>query len=304
MLDVLTQESPGVCVVDLSQIALATAFNTYEEGDRIDINFVRHLVIATLRTNVMKAKQEGYPKIVLAIDNGKNGYWRRDIAHYYKRNRAANRDKSTWDWDGYFNSMNEVIDELKNNMPYYVIDVHKAEADDVIASITQDCSMKNIPVLIISSDGDFTQLHKFDQVKQWSPMQKKFIYPKYGIPKLDLTYKIMKGDKKDNVASINVRADFLSTRVEGERQPAVKTSLIESVCECIDDGSIEKLLTPSQWARYQENRLLIDFDYIDSNIKTQILEQFNSYKVPAKGKIYSYFVKNGLNKHLSNINDF
>lgn len=298
------QIKEGAILIDLSQIALATVMHTFEEGTELTTPMVRHLILSTLKANALRFKKEGYTQVVIAVDNAKIGYWRREFAYYYKKNRLKAREESKWDWEGYFAALHTVVEELKTYMPYIVIDVPKAEADDAIGVLTKKISLEGRPVLIVSSDGDFTQLHKYPNVRQWSPMQKKFVKSKSGSPALDCMTKILKGDRKDCVASVKVRGDFYYTMVEGERTPPTKTTFIEQVLDAGSDEEIAKLLTPEQFERFKENRVLIDFDYIREDIQEAILTMYNEYKVPPRGQIYKYFVKSGLSKLMKDINDF
>lgn len=292
---------PGVLIVDLSQIASATMMNTFKEGDKITTPMTRHLILSTLKHNVLKFRKDGYDEVIICADNALPSYWRREEAYYYKKNRSEGREKSEWDWEGYFLGLRTVIDEFKKNMPYIMIDVPKAEADDGIAVLTKKLSLEGRKVMIISSDGDFTQLHKYPGVSQYSPMAKKLVKSKTGSPALDLMTKIIKGDRKDNVAAVNVRSDFWYTRVEGERTPSTKSTFVEQCCDAED---ISKLLSESQYKRFLENRVLIDFEYIREDIKSAILDVYNNYQKPGKNKIYPYFVKSGLSKLLKDIGQF
>ncbi|NDI20929.1 MAG: hypothetical protein EBY85_06505, partial [Burkholderiaceae bacterium] len=75
--------------------------------------------------------------------------------------------------------------ELRAVFPYKVIEIEGAEADDIIASLAMwscnnDLSITGLieepkPFLIISGDHDFIQLQTHKHVKQYSPIQKKFI---------------------------------------------------------------------------------------------------------------------------------
>ncbi|ADG60140.1 rnh RNaseH ribonuclease [Acinetobacter phage Acj9] len=221
----------GAVLIDLSQIALATAAVTMEPGEKFTIPLVRQMILATLRKNALKFKAEGYTKVVVAIDNARYGYWRRQVEDYYKRNRAIAREEAEeanqFDWEGYFEGLGVVIQELKDYMPYTVIDVRHCEADDVIAVLSQYMSSIGWKVRIISSDGDFTQLHKLKNVDQYSPMQKKFVKVKTGSPEEDCLTKVMKGDRKDCVASIKVRGDFwLNYNVGVERTPQTSPKFV------------------------------------------------------------------------------
>lgn len=224
----------GALLIDLSQIALATAAFAVEPGEKFTIPLVRHMILSTLRKNALRFKSEGFDHVIITVDNAKFGYWRRQEEDYYKRNRAIARaeaeEKESFDWEGYFEGLKVVIQELKDFMPYIVIDVKFCEADDCIAVLSKYLSGLGWKVRIISSDGDFTQLHEIENVDQYSPMQKKFVKVKMGSPAEDCMAKIVKGDKKDCVASTRVRGDFfLTVDTENERTPPTSELFIKSL---------------------------------------------------------------------------
>ncbi|WJJ54877.1 ribonuclease H [Acinetobacter phage AB1I1M-1] len=235
----------GAVLIDLSQIALATVAVTYEPGMKFTVPMVRQLILSTLKHNALKFKAEGFDHVVIAIDNAKYGYWRRQEEDYYKRNRAIARDaaesEESFDWEGYFHALGIVIQELKDNMPYIVVDVRHCEADDVIAVLSKYLSSNGWKVRIISSDGDFTQLHKFENVDQYSPIQKKFVKVKSGSPEEDCLTKVIKGDRKDCVASIKVCGNFWLVREEGERVPSTSADFVKSLVGKSDEEIYDAL---------------------------------------------------------------
>lgn len=302
------EKKEGVTLIDFSQIIMAAAFTEFGEKagfPKISEAMLRHLVLNSMRKNIKQFKKEGYTRQIICVDNSKSGYWRRDASHYYKKNRSKDREESPFDWEGLFTAMHKIIEELEKNMPYIVMNIDKVEADDHIAVLTKFLASQGIPVQIVSSDGDFTQLHKYPNVKQWSPMQKKYVKTKSGDALLDCVTKVVKGDRKDNVASIKVRGNYWLTMVEGERTPPTKASEIEQIAmNYYDHSKLQELLTAEQYERFKENQILIDMDFIRDDIVASIMERYNSYVVPAKGKIYTYFVKNGLSKLTNNIAEF
>ena len=56
------------------------------------------------------------------------------------------------------------------DITYYILE---EEGKMNTADLFKKFSLEGHKILIISSDGDFTQLHKYPNVKQWSPMHKK-----------------------------------------------------------------------------------------------------------------------------------
>lgn len=295
----------GVNLVDFSQIVISTLMATFKPGEEITVDIMRHLCLNTIRANVLKNKKL-YPTIVICVDNAKDGYWRRDFAAYYKKNRSAGREKSEWDWETIFHGMHTVVSELKEHMPYIVVDKTKTEADDVIGVLCKHLN-DNYPsckVMITSSDGDFTQLHKFPNVKQWSPIQKKWVQCKHGSPRNDLRYKIVKGDKKDAVAGINVRSDYVISKLEGERAKPISTEKFLNPILKADNPLELDLMTDEQKLRYAENEVLLDFEKIPDHIREPIIDQFENVPAAPRRKIYPYFVSRRLVKLLESVNDF
>ena len=110
--------------------------------------------------------------IIICCDS--RHYWRREVFPNYKSQRKQAREESSHDWDNIFTIFNQVRDELKEHMPYRVIRrVWMQRTDDIIAVL-----VKNHPdekMLILSGDKDFIQLQKYNNVKQYAPIQKKWI---------------------------------------------------------------------------------------------------------------------------------
>lgn len=293
-------EPDDTMVIDISNISIATLMNNFKPKEQasITIEMIRHLVLDTLRFNVVKFKGE-YPEIVIAFDD--RNYWRRQKAWYYKKRRQIEHEESEWDWDRLNNFLNPVFEEIRQNMPYLGLKVEFAEADDIIAVVTKKAVGEGRRVLVVSADSDFTQLQKYNGVRQWSPPQKKWVTPKYGSPRNDLRYKNIKGDKKDSIACIKIRNDYIVTNVEGERAPAVKSSELEAWLEADDPTT---LMTPEWAARYKENEELRDFEFIPKDIENSIIEAYNTPKSGSKAKMERYFMDNKLSRMFEKLSDF
>lgn len=302
------REKEGYALLDFSQIIMAAAFTEFGETakfPKVTTAMLRHLVLNSIKKNMKDFKKQGYQNMIICVDNSKSGYWRRDYSAYYKKNRSKDRDESPFDWEGLFTAMHIIIDELEKNMPHVVMNIDKIEADDHIAVLVKYLTGLGHPVVVVSSDGDFTQLHKYPSVKQWSPMQKKWVKTKSGDALLDCVTKVVKGDRKDNVASIKVRGDYWMTMVEGERTPPTKAKELEAIAQCYYElDEVAKLLTDEQFKRFQENLILIDMDKIPEHIVALIMERYNTYIKPPKSKVYPYFVKSGLSKLTAHVADF
>ena len=118
--------------------------------------------------------------------------------------RKKARDESDLNWTFIFDTLNEIREDLKQHFKYKVIHVDRCEADDVIAVLansTQEFG-KYEPVMIVSSDKDFKQLQLYPTVKQWSPMQKKYITATKQEIRDFMVEHIVKGDSGDGIPNI------------------------------------------------------------------------------------------------------
>ena len=57
---------------------------------------------------------------------------------------------------------------FKENLPYKMIEVYGAEADDIIATLCKH--FQDEKIMIVSGDKDFIQLQTYPNVKQYSPI--------------------------------------------------------------------------------------------------------------------------------------
>ena len=302
------KDSTGIVAVDFSQIVISTIMATYKPTDDLDIAMIRHCILNTIRSNVMKFKAK-YPDVIICVDNPTGGYWRKKEAFYYKFKRASGRDSSGWDWNVIFEAMKIVNQELVDLFPLIVIDIPGLEADDVIAVIAKTYSVA-VPVLIVSSDGDFTQLHN-KRVKQWSPMQNKFVKFKNGSAQRDLWAKVIGGDAKDSIANFRTRSDHFALEpdeVTGKnpRQTSIKkATLAELIDSDVNDlESVRAKVTDEEFKRIQENLKLLDLNNLPQFVTDSVIETLNNYKKANGRRLYSYCIKNRLNKIRENIQDF
>ena len=211
-------------LVDYSQVALAAILTFQRElkGTESEVkNLIRHVTLSTLKSYKKKYGKE-FGELVICCDGRK--YWRKEVFEHYKASRKKNRDASDLDWKLIFDTLSEMREDIAKNFPYRVIHVERAEADDVIAVMTEWCQSNAFiqeglmeepqKVLILSSDKDFKQLQlapfSSGNVRQWSPMQKKYIQAsKQEI--IDFTVEhIVKGDTGDGIPNILSKDDVFA----------------------------------------------------------------------------------------------
>ena len=289
-------------LIDFTQIAIGSlmvALNRSNQSET-DENLVRHLVLNNLRYYRSRFIEK-YGELIICCDN--KHYWRRDYFPNYKANRKRDRAATGLDWNAIFTHLNQIRDEIKENFPYKVVDVHGAEADDIIATLVKR-SQGDANNLIVSSDKDFIQLHG-DYVDQYSPVTKKMINGKD--PVEYLREHIIRGDRSDGVPNI-LSAD--DTFVSEKRQKPMRKTMIATIMEAMKEYEPELLYRLAKcpedtWRRnYRRNETLIDFNKIPNDIQDEILREFENVKVGSREGLFDYFIKNRLNNLIDNLGEF
>lgn len=270
-------------LVDANQIAISHLMirNKIENG--INIDTIRKSIVRVI-ARINKKYGTDYGKVVLCYDD--KSYWRRDIFPFYKKNRKNERDASKYDWDEVFSVLNRIRDEIRLNLPYHVIQVQGAEADDIIASICIHNSRKEEPepMLILSADKDFIQLHKFPFVKQIDPIRNKWI--ENDNPVQYLQEHIIRGDRSDGIPNILTCDDAIVT---GKPQKKMSKEKIASLAS----------MAPSEFTNYirlrnwKRNAELIDFTRIPEAVVERILTTYTRNKPQSSVKL-DYFIQNNI----------
>ena len=152
----------------------------------------------------------------------------------------------------------------------------------------------NERTLILSSDKDFVQLHQFN-VRQYSPMQKKFVD---GDAKWSLHEKLIKGDVGDGVP--NILSDDNVFIDEGRRQKPITKKKIEAWF----DLEPEMFCDNEMLRNLNRNRQLIDLSEVPESICINITEQFKKTQVGDRRRLLTYFVTHKLKNLTENLSEF
>lgn len=266
-------------VIDYNGIAIA---GVVVQKLEINEDLIRHMILNSIRMYNKKFRDE-YGQVVIACDART---WRRDYFPNYKFKRRENRDESSADWDEIFRIINQVRDEIRQNFPYKVIHIDGCEADDIIGTLAYETQEfgKNEPMMIVSSDKDFVQLHKFSNVKQFSPMQKKAVMEKN--PRQYLFEHILKGDSGDGVPN-TLSPD--NTFVDGIRQSPVTKKKIDEWLKNAED--LESFMDENTYRNYVRNKNLIDLSCTPSHLKEAIINTFEEDPVGIKRNVLNYLIK-------------
>ena len=282
-------------LVDMNQISLASVMMhlNITKRDSVDTGIVRHMILNSLRMYRQSYFKE-FGELVICYDS--KNYWRREYFPEYKAGRRKSRETSSHDWNDIFECLNAIKSEIRENFPYKVLEVYGAEADDIIAALCGELEFDNGKTLILSGDKDFIQLHRFKNVKQYSPITKKFINGED--PKEYLYQHILKGDSSDGVPNV-LSPD--NTFVDGLRQrPLSKKKISEwagPLCE--------QILPNDELKRnYQRNKKLIDLTESPKELFLECLKAYDDAPEGDRSKLLNYFIKNRLNDLMENIGDF
>lgn len=267
-------------LIDFNAIAIG---NLVVQRLAVEENLLRHMILNSIRMYRQKFHKE-YGEIVICADGQKN--WRKDVYPQYKFKRKENREESAIDWNEAFRIINMVREEIQENFPYKVLHIHGCEADDTIAHIamsTQEFG-KHEKVMIVSADKDFVQLQKYDNIKQFSPMTKKFV--KSDNPRLTLMEHIFRGDGGDGVP--NVLSDD-NVFVDGRRQTPLSKKKIEAWLEA---DNLQAAMGEEVYRNYMRNKKLIDLTETPQPVVDKIINSYEEQDpLNNKGKVFPYLIQ-------------
>lgn len=281
-------------LIDLNQVLISNLMQQIHSDPKmkLDESLIRHMVLNSLRSYIKQFKSK-YGEVIIACDSKK--YWRRDYFPFYKSNRKKDREKSDLDWTLIFETLNKIRDELKEYFPYKVIDVEGAEADDVIGVLAPRLASKS-EVLILSSDKDFVQLQKYQNVAQYSPILKKYI--QVDDPRQYVKEHILKGDRGDGIPNFLSPDNVFAL---GGRQKSINT---KKLSEWLNQNPEDFCTNENLLRGYKRNQVLVDLDYIPENIKSAIVETYDATKTGNKQKLMNYFIENRLRNLIEVLDEF
>jgi hypothetical protein len=186
--------------------------------------------------------------------------------------------------------------------------IDRAEADDIIAVLTKHLQENELiqqglveepqKILILSSDKDFKQLQLYDTVKQWSPMQKKYVT---ATQREIIEYKIehiVKGDAGDGVPNILSGDDVF---MNAERQKPVSAKRLQEFFE----NGFTACRNDEERRNWHRNSTLVDFQHIPEDVSKMILDSYISNKPTGdKMTVMNYLMENRCRLLLDELEDF
>lgn len=219
-----------------------------------------------------------YKNIIFACEGEGSLNWRRSVFPDYKMNRVKREDDTEYQL---LKTLFPKIEKLLTLFRCKVLSIPGAEGDDVIYTLTKKYSENGENILVISSDGDFSQLlNSFDNVQVYTPMFKKYMEPKPNI----LMEKAIIGDTSDGIPGI-------------ER---IGKKTLEKMLE--DRTLWVKKMTPENERIYHMFLEIIDLSKSPKKIQDDILDkelgtEYNEFRSDA---VEEFFFENNLKDCLMN----
>ena len=280
-------------VVDYSGIAMGALF---ARGGGEEEGLIRHFILNSLRMYNVKYREE-FGRMIVCCDGGS---WRKDYYPEYKASRKKNRDADSKDWDSIFNTFTKVRQEISEHLPFDVIHEFGVEADDIIATLVKETQEfgKHEPVMIISSDKDFIQLHKYDNVKQYSPITRKMVT--HEDPINYLREHIFRGDSSDGVPNVLSSDDTFID--EDKKQTPLSKKKVELWIE--NYNNLEEVMPSQAYRNFQRNNKVINLDEIPEEVTDKIMDKYNNIKPTPNMKALNYLIVNRLNMLTEQVGDF
>ena len=262
------------------------------------------------------------PSRCIIVFDGKDGSKRRrKIYPEYKSNRKVKqRLNRNVDWgtapqdeqQSMKQQMGRLIEYLEQ-LPLTLLCMDGIEADDTIAYISQQV-LKESDIFIMSTDKDFLQLVD-DRVKIWSPTKKKLytkekVFEEYGVHSHNmLTYRILDGDKSDNIGGIK-GAGLKTLKKFCPQFSDIEKFDVRDLLEFVEksDGKIKLLENIKKGSNLvKRNYLLMQLNNVDipNHIKRKVVNTVNQ-DIPQliKYKFQTMFLQDKLSTQIKNFDSW
>lgn len=289
--------------IDFNNLAIRNYFGAkeiIEDPNNIQWGLWRYNVFNQIYQPLWKIKN--VKEIILAVDDSNS--WRKSFYSRYKESRRKNRDNSVHDWKQIYKHLNVLASEFKHHMPFKVLKVKNAEADDVIAVLVKNFTN---PCIIVSGDEDYLQLLRRTDVRLYDPYKHVLLpeNPEDFNPKDFLLEAVFCGQKKDDIPNIITPNDWGKTpETEGKRKPGFGKKSFEKIKDDIKSFLNKKYEIKGYgkvdlWYNLKRNRVLMDFDKIPNTIVNRVVEEYNkSGDFPPPENIILFFEKYNMRSFL------
>jgi len=273
-------------IFDLNHVAYRCLFAARKDIADVGWQYFKHVMYNHIFS---LCKKFDATKVVLAVDSKEN--WRKKIYPEYKQHRKENREKEANDdinWDEFFKAFQEFVDDTKKNFPFYVLNIKYMEADDIAAILSKNLQQED--KIIITSDSDYVQLLKYNNIKIYDPMKMSFV--KCDDPDKKLQIKILMGDKGDNVPAIKPKIGIKTAEKIANSPELLNEMLLDSTPSYTKENGDVVTIGDEISLKLKRNTALIDLNKIPEIFCTKLLEVYTKYELPTGKDIATYFISN------------
>lgn len=291
---------------DFENLALRCFYGNKDvqpESESPNYDFWEYLVFNSIYRMLYKEKIH---EVILALDRES---WRKLVYPPYKANRKKKKEESKVNWDLFNLKKNEFLEKLQNNIPFKILAVNRAEADDIIGTLVNFEKLKD--PIIVSMDCDYLQLS--NKCRIYHPLQKNFVTERN--PDFFLLSASILGQKKDNIFNVKTPWDWPETK----KKPAFGEKGLEKL---INEGKLDNFLdTPIEYKFMYEidgeekeynntilprefaeiNRKVMDLKFTPKVMSDKTIEIYDNYTFASSPDgLYNFFKEMKWNEVLDN----
>jgi DNA polymerase-1 len=260
-------------------------------------------------------------KVVIVFDGVGGSNARRNLFPDYKANRNANRMTNY----SIFQSKEEETEAINNQMqrlilylkclPVSIISVEGLEADDIIGYLTH--KLENFgetkEINIMSADQDFLQLVS-EKTAVYSPTKKRIFKPKdvlaeYGVSATNyINYKILLGDKSDNVPGVSglgpVKLVKLFPELTGDSKVTLE-SMITKSAELINENKLYLSVVERRHQLFINQQLMnLEGDFLSPDNRLLVKQAFSDSYELNKYLFHQIYVNDKLGESIPNVDNW
>jgi DNA polymerase-1 len=260
-------------------------------------------------------------KVVIVFDGVGGSNARRNLFPDYKANRNANRMTNY----SIFQSKEEETEAINNQMqrlilylkclPVSIISVEGLEADDIIGYLTH--KLENFgetkEINIMSADQDFLQLVS-EKTAVYSPTKKRIFKPKdvlaeYGVSATNyINYKILLGDKSDNVPGVSglgpVKLVKLFPELTGDSKVTLE-SMITKSAELINENKLYLSVVERRHQLFINQQLMnLEGDFLSPDNRLLVKQAFSDSYELNKYLFLQIYVNDRLGESIPNVDNW
>jgi hypothetical protein len=258
-------------LVDWSNVASAALFVGNSRDDTSTTS--SQILLGKIRQyNTMFRKEFG--ELILCADANS---WRHKVFPHYKARRRAERVRLEALGEGgdhlrRFDDMHSFWDIMVEHSPFRCLKIRGAEGDDLVAIIARTPGKH----VVISADADISQLTRFQNVKCYQPITKKFIDNG-----ADYWHrKIVYGDGGDDIPNILMPDDTFIDPAR-PRQKSITQKIVNHIVEsddpleAIDTLKVNGVSNADIKRNYLRNKQLIDLTQMPESLRQLVLARLN-----------------------------